>query len=59
MIGPISLEILDTLKPDVAMEVSRALRDFRGLTYADLRLEVCEAVVAMRRIDIQCPYAAR
>lgn len=42
MIGPITLEILDTVKPNVATQVSRARRDFRGLAYADLRLEVRE-----------------
>ncbi len=43
MTRPITLEILDAVKPDVASQISQARRTFRGLAYADLRLEVTEA----------------
>ncbi|MFQ5658123.1 MAG: TldD/PmbA family protein [Candidatus Methylomirabilales bacterium] len=43
MTGPMTLEILDVLKPEVTSLVSQARRKFQGLVYADLRLEVREA----------------
>ncbi|MFQ5962415.1 MAG: TldD/PmbA family protein, partial [Candidatus Methylomirabilales bacterium] len=43
MSGPMALEIIDILKPEVASQVSQPGRKFRGLVYADLRLEVKEA----------------
>ncbi|MFQ5802255.1 MAG: TldD/PmbA family protein [Candidatus Methylomirabilales bacterium] len=42
MTGPITLEILDTVKADVATQLRRACRGLPGLAHADLRLEVSE-----------------
>jgi TldD protein len=42
MTGPITGEILDRLQPEIAYQISRARKDFRGLVYADLRLGVRE-----------------
>lgn len=42
MIGPITLDTLDIVKAELATQLRRACRDFPGLTYADLRLEVTE-----------------
>lgn len=42
MFGPITLDTLDIVKAEVATQLRRACRDFPGLTYADLRLEVTE-----------------
>lgn len=46
MIGPVTIEILDALKRDVSTQIARARRDFPGLTYADLRLQVREEQAA-------------
>ncbi len=46
MVGPITVEILNALKPQASDQVSRARRKFRGLVYADVRLEVKEAKAA-------------
>ena len=46
MIGPLTVETLDTVKPEVATQLSHARRSFPGLTYADLRLEVTEEQAA-------------
>lgn len=43
MIRPVDVEILDTVKPQASDQVARARRQFRGLAYADVRLEVREA----------------
>ncbi|MBW8005286.1 MAG: TldD/PmbA family protein [candidate division NC10 bacterium] len=46
MTGSITAEVLDRLKPQVASQIYRARQEFRGLVYADLRLEVREAQAA-------------
>lgn len=38
----ITAEVLDTVKAGLVTQISQACRDFAGLTYADLRLEVRE-----------------
>ena len=46
MTGPITVETLDTVKPEVVSQINRARQQLRGLVYADLRLEVREAQAA-------------
>ena len=47
MTGPITVETLDTVKPEVVSQINRARQQLRGLVYADLRLEVREAQAAL------------
>ena len=46
MTTPITVEVLDRLKPALASQINQARRDLRGLVYADCRLEVKEIQAA-------------
>lgn len=46
MTGPITVEVLDRLKPELANQISRARHELRGLMYVDCRLEVKEVQAA-------------